>query len=240
MNELELQTAGEDEGLSRDLGGGGSAADALVVTFGGLSNSVGEIPPFEFGRVLDRAGPSQKLFLRDHEQAWYHRGVRGVAPDIEGVAAALRAEIDAVDPARTVFLGSSAGGYAALLFGSLLGATTIHVFGAQTFVSPTLRVAHRDARWRRPWLRLLRSGGYRRRYGDLKATVAAGAGAAGSIVVHYCAADRLDRVHAERLGAIPAVELRSYPEGGHNVVKHLRDEGRLEPLLAELLAGEPA
>jgi hypothetical protein len=237
LHELELTTAGEDEGLSRDLE---PSADVLVVTFGGLSNSVGEIPPFEFGRVLDRVGPAKKLFLRDHEQAWYHRGVRGVAPDIEGVAAALREEIDAVGPARTVFLGSSAGGYAALLFGSLLGATTIHVFGAQSFVSPTLRLAHRDARWRRPWLALLRSGDYRRRYGDLRATVGRDAGAPGSVVAHYCAADRLDRVHAERLGEAPAVELRAYPEGGHNVVKRLRDEGRLEPLLAEVLSAEGA
>jgi hypothetical protein len=236
LSESVLTSAGEDEGLSRRLD---ASADTLVVTFGGLSNSVGEIPPFEFGRVLDRAGPSRKLFLRDHEQAWYHRGVRGVAPDIEGVARALRAEIDSIGPARTVFLGSFAGGYAALLFGSLTGATTIHVFGAQTFVSPILRLARRDARRRRPWLRLLRSGGYERRYGDLRRTVAAGA-VPGSVVVHYCAADRLDRVHAERLGDLPAVQLRSYPEGGHNVVKHLRDDGRLEPLPAELLGGGPA
>ena len=82
----------------------------------------------------------------------------------------------------------------------------------------------------------MRSGRYERCFGDLRRAVGESPAGAGSRVVHYCSADRLDREHAERLAGAPAVDLRAYAEGGHNVVKHLRDTGRL---LAELLSPLP-
>lgn len=208
----------------------------LAVAFGGIAMSVGGIPPFEFFRVLNEAEPAKKLLLRDRSQSWYHRGVDGFADDIAGVEAAIRQIVEREQPRKLVMLGASAGGYAALLFGRLLGAAEIHAFGPQTFISPGLRLRHLDYRWSRLWLSLMLSGRYQPRYGDLYRVFKRTPSMGSRVVVHYCDSDRFDNAHAKRLGRHPDVELRHYEEGGHFIVKHLRDTGRLQPLLRSLLS----
>jgi hypothetical protein len=225
-------------------GGGGVLEDmeapspVLAVAFGGIAMSVGGIPPFEFFRVLNEAGPAKKLLLRDRSQSWYHRGVDGLAGDIAGVEAAIRRIVEREQPRRLVMLGASAGGYAALLFGRLLGADEIHAFGPQTFIGPGLRLRHLDHRWGKLWLSLMLSGRYQPRYGDLYRVFKRTPSPGSRVVVHYCDSDRFDNAHARRLGRHPDVELRRYEEGGHFIVKHLRDTGQLQPLLRSLLSSE--
>ena len=208
----------------------------LAVAFGGIAMSVGGIPPFEFFRVLNEAEPAKKLLLRDRSQSWYHRGVDGFADDIAGVEAALRQIVEREQPRKLVMLGASAGGYAALLFGRLLGAAEIHAFGPQTFIGPGLRLRHLDYRWGRLWLSLMLSGRYQPRYGDLYRVFKRTPSEGSRVVVHYCDSDRFDNAHARRLGRHPDVELRRYDEGGHFIVKHLRDTGQLKPLLQATLS----
>lgn len=208
----------------------------LAVAFGGLLVSVGGLPPFEFFGVLNEAAPVKKVFLRDLEQSWYHRGVEGLGGDIAGVEAGLRGIVAEAAPRRLVMLGASAGGYAALLFGRLLGADEVHVFGPQTFIGPGLRLRHLDRRWGKPWRALMLSGRYQPRYGDLYRFYRRTPSPGGRVVVHYGAGERLDDAHARRLGRHPDVELRRYEEGGHFIVRRLRDSGRLQPLLRELLS----
>lgn len=224
-----------EEGVLEDMA---AQSPVLVVAFGGFAMSVGGIPPFEFFRTLNDAVPAKKLLLRDREQSWYHRGVDGFGDDIAGVEAAIRRIVEREQPRRLVTIGASAGGYAALLFGRLLGADEIQVFGPQTFIGPGLRLRHLDYRWSRLWLSLMLSGRYQPRYGDLYRFFKRTPSPNSRVVVHYSDSDRFDDAHARRLGRHPDVELRRYDEGGHFIVKHLRDTGQLEPLLRELLTAE--
>jgi hypothetical protein len=208
----------------------------LAVAFGGIAMSVGGIPPFEFFRVLNEAEPAKKLLLRDRSQSWYHRGVDGFGDDVAGVEAAIRRIVEREQPRKLVMLGASAGGYAALLFGRLLGAAEIHAFGPQTFIGPGLRLRHLDYRWGRLWLSLMLSGRYQPRYGDIYRVFKRTPSQGSRVVVHYCDSDRFDNAHAKRLGRHPDVELRRYDEGGHFIVKHLRDTGQLKPLLQASLS----
>ena len=96
--------------------------NVALVLFGGRNSQMGLQPPFEFFRLTQDL-PVKRIFLRDHEQAWYHRGVRGAGNSVDEVAERLaqlfvQAKID-----KVVMVGNSMGGYAALLFGNLLGAT---------------------------------------------------------------------------------------------------------------------
>ncbi len=211
-------------------------SDVLVIAFGGFAMSVGGMPPFEFIRVLNDAVPAKKLLLRDRRQSWYHRGVDGFAPDLAGVEVAIRRIVDRVAPRKLVTIGASAGGYGALLFGRLLGAAEIHAFGPQTFIGPGLRIRHLDYRWQKLWVSLMLSGRYQARYGDLYRVFSRTPSLNTSVVVHYCHTDRFDTAHARRLGRHPDVELREYDEGGHFIVKHLRDTGQLKPLLQASLS----
>lgn len=213
-------------------------SQVLAVAFGGIAMSVGGIPPFEFFRVLNETAPAKKLLLRDRSQSWYHRGVDGFAEDIAGVEAALGRIVEREQPQKLVTVGASAGGYAALLFGRLLGADEVHAFGPQTFIGPGLRLRHLDYRWGKLWASLMLSGRYQPRYGDLYRVFERTPSRSSRIVVHYCDSDRFDDAHARRLGRHPDVELRRYDEGGHFIVKHLRDSGQLQPLLRSLLSSD--
>ena len=113
----------------------------LIVVFGGLAGRLG-MPPFEFFRMLSSGGKVKTVFVRDHAQAWYHRGVPEVGKSIDPVAAhiiGLRAQAEEV-----VTIGMAAGGYAALLFGALAECEA-HAFVPQTFLASDLREEHDDA-----------------------------------------------------------------------------------------------
>src|SRR5919198_1155414 len=88
-----------------------------VLEFGGRIDDTGRVPVYEFARSLGSL-PLKRVFVRDHAQAWYHKGVAGVASDIEAVADRLREIASYADEGGT--LGHSPRGFCALLFCAVL------------------------------------------------------------------------------------------------------------------------
>ena len=74
-------------------------------------------------------------------------GVRGVGTNPESVMSYLREMISSIKPSRIVLTGASAGGYAAILFGELLGVDEVHAFAPQTFVGLDALRRFREPRW---------------------------------------------------------------------------------------------
>ena len=203
---------------------------AMLVAFGGIKLGLG-MPPFEFFR-LARNISAHKLFFRDVHQAWYHRGLPGVAERIDGIAEFLRREMVQSGAKRIAFFGTSMGGYAALLFGALLQTGEVHAFAPQTFLSPWKRFRCGDGRWRRRiWKIYLSADG--RRYLDLRPPMRL----AGQTQFHiyFSPEHRLDSVHARHLAGLPNVFLHDHVEGGHQLIKVLRDNGTLQQIIARAL-----
>lgn len=219
------------------VGDGARAADTLLVLFAGLGPTHGT-PRFEFLRAAASL-PVQRLYLRDHVQAWYQRGVLGLGDDIASTARALQERIDAARVRRLVVAGNSAGGYAALLFGHLLRADAVLAFSPRSFVGWRQRVRHRDFRRWRELAALSRSGGPDPAFEDLVAVFGDAPGFARADV-HYATGDRIDVLHAERLGPTPGVVLHPHPVGGHSLVASLRADARLTALLREACTGRLA
>jgi hypothetical protein len=196
----------------------------LVVAFGGLRGSIG-MPPFEFLRSLDELRLN-RAFLRDKEQAWYHRGVCGVGGDIDSVAARLRELAEGMEAVFTI--GNSAGGFGALLFGALLSCE-VHAFSPQTYIDPELRKAHGDTRWDR----LVRALGEDMdpRYADLRSVIAE---SRATCHVYYPTQVRMDVIHAEHLGGLPQVTLHALDSDDHTVIRELRDSGWLAEFLQRI------
>ena len=207
--------------VSLDIIPGSTSA---LVAFGGRAGKFG-MPPFEFAR-LTKDLPANRIFIRDLQQAWYHQGLPGIAPDLPGIASYLRKELRRLNVDRVLFVGNSMGGYAAILLGALVGVSTVHAFAPQTFIGyyHRLRYAeHRSARFVR---NARRSSTATPALFDCRKVLSDSAGTT-EIHIHYCTSHRLDSIHAERLLGLKGVYLHPCPHGGHNVVKYVRDTGEL-------------
>ena len=209
-------------------------SDTLLVAFGGIAGDIG-MPPFEFEAFTNRFAV-KRLLIRDLAQAWYQLGLADVCTDVPGIAEYLRGVIREQGVGRVVFIGNSMGGFAALLFGAMLGVDEVHAFSPQTVVSRLGRLFCRDFRWRHQVGQIYRARGIDSRYWDLRPHMSAYAGGRTVYHLHYCAPHRLDSLHAERLGSIPNVVLHGYVHGGHQLIKQLRDNGELELVLRSGLA----
>ena len=202
-----------------------------MIAFGGIKLGLG-MPTFEFFQ-LARDVAAHKLFLRDVHQAWYHRGLPGVGGRIDEIAAFIRTEIAGMGATRIAVFGNSMGGYAALLFGALLNAHEVHAFAPQTFLSPGSLIRHRDFRWKRDIWRVYFSSD-RSAHLDLREALRPANQT--QFHIHFSSENRLDAIHAQHLAGIANVHLHDHPEGGHRVVKALRDNGTLRQIVHRALA----
>lgn len=77
------------------------------------------------------------IFLRDIFKQWYLKGINASIDSPEKLAAFLQQETKGYD--HIITLGSSAGAYAAILYGSLIGAHTVFAFNPQFEINSLLK-----------------------------------------------------------------------------------------------------
>lgn len=208
----------------------GSDAGTMVIAFGGLAGEMG-IPPWEFFRILDDL-PVQRVFVRDIEQVWYQAGVPGLGVSIGSVGASLRDIIVDSAAARVVAIGNSAGGYASLLFGSMVQVDEILAVSPQTFIDEERRKRYRDGRWATQ-IRNAHDAQGNEKILDLLPYLLINPPVRAR--VYYAAANRLDRIHSQRLWRVPGVRLRPIARRSHSLIKSLRNEGRLKKILLDTI-----
>jgi acetyl esterase/lipase len=129
-------------------------------------------------------------------------------------------------------MGNSMGGFAALLFGALMNASKVVAFAPQTFISPQLRLLHRESRWRqRTYRTYCRYGVFRRTY-DVKPFLKTTPHVSADIYVGKN--DHHDFIHAARLSPLSSVSIHQVDGAGHGVAKMLREIGELDLILRGL------
>jgi hypothetical protein len=131
-------------------------------------------------------------------------------------------------------VGNSGGGYAALLFGPLIGANEVLAFSPQTILGRAEDVLYRESLWLAVTERLHARGGPDGRYADLRNALAE-TGGRPRCQIHYAGGNEIDVLHAERLRNTPCVELHPHDHDGHALIAKLREDGSLSGLLAESL-----
>ena len=160
--------------------------------------------PFSQIDLCKRVDPDRqlfnRLFVRDDFQVWYQAGLHGRG-SAHTLARQLAAMIRLIAPSRVITYGTSAGGFASLLFGHLLGASTSISFSPQTLIfedspdlyyTPYRRLFHDRFLKGRPYLcsDIARLGPLCQR-----------------ARVFYSLEEEDDRFHAERLARMANVEL---------------------------------
>ena len=205
-------------------------ARSLLILFGGIAGGV-SMPVFEFFR-LTAGMPGKKAFLRDPRRGWYQLGLPGVGSTVQDVRRYLDQMIAEADVDRVVMAGASAGGYAAILFGAWCDADQVLAFSPQTFIDAANRAAAGDDRWAPQIdnLHALNPPGAVYDVRDVLQTTATPA-----IALHVSNDDPLDLLHAHWVADLPNVAVTEHDQGGHRLVKTLRDRGILGPLLQDAL-----
>jgi len=201
-----------------------SGSPVLVVAFGGINHGIGVgAPPFEFLRSLSAQG-CDTVFLRDASQAWYQLGIDGVAADVLGLAHWLRQRRRGYK--RTVAVGNSMGGYAALLLGSLAELDITIAFSPQTTIAAADRTALGDRRWQ-PLIERIYADATDGRYHDVRMALASSSASERASLLFFGAACREDAAHAMRLAGEPNCHLFAVKDSTHQAVRVLRDSGIL-------------
>ncbi len=210
-----------------------SDSRTLLLTLGGLGSS-GRVPSFEFGSIT-REIPVKRLFVRDPHQSWYHRGMPQDGTTLATVAESLRELLAPHDVNRLVVAGNSAGGYAALVFGTLLGADTVLSFAPQTVLDCEILAQMDDHRWDHLLRPLAAQGALEARWIDLRLALPQARHADTRYKIYFDETIQGDRLHAERLSGLVGVQLYRFGRGGHYLARDLRDCGALERVLREAL-----
>jgi hypothetical protein len=191
----------------------GKNSAVTIVAFTGAAKML-MMPVYEFFDLTKSLGYS-RILLRDRFNKRYHRGIDRRRPDYPSLLEFLRLEITKLKAKKTIFIGTSAGGYAALRVGQDLGADFVHAFGAQTGVNP-------------PELQVLEN---REPPMDLSQLLMKPNGKT-KYYVHYSYSNPNDHLHAQRIAKCPNVTTIGYPGTTHLVTLQLARKGLLGELLA--------
>jgi hypothetical protein len=221
-----------DEGVSISLDAE-SESETLLLTFGGMKSLAG-LASFEFV-ALTETMPVKRMFVRDPRQSWYHRGMPQHGATLASVAESLGDLVEGAGAKRLVVAGNSAGGYAALLFGTLLGADLVLAFAPQTTIDPKILGEMGDHRWDEMLAPLIKHGALEPHWTDLRAALPGARLADTRYKIFFDEHTTHDRLHAERLSGLEGARLYRFGRGGHVLVRHLRDVGALDRLLRAAL-----
>jgi hypothetical protein len=205
----------------------GEISDTLVIAFTGGAHWI-NIPLFEFLETTQIL-KYNRILLKDKYRMFYHYGVDWRRRDWPRLLKFLDVQIQELRPKRLFCIGSSSGGYAALIAGHYLNADYIHAFGPQTI----LRLDEegiREALLPKHRRRLAASKRTFREVLDLVPLLKSGEGKS-QIFVHYCNGHLQDRAFAERVAELPRVTTFGYPCDVHEVAISLAKQRFLGELL---------
>lgn len=201
----------------------------LLVSFGGIRHGLG-MPVFEFFNSIADI-QYDKIFFRDFNQAWYQKGVDSELNHVDEIVQYLKKIIDSNTYENVFFLGNSMGGYAAILFGSILNVDTVISFVPQTFINRFNRIINRDKRWTKEISKIYAFQNNRKAYFDLKKHLKNNNSYKTQINIYYFPSHILDKKHAERLKNQKNVNLHAIEKGVHEVAKIVRNNGELKSLI---------
>ena len=136
-----------------------------------------------------------------------------------------------INPDNVYFVGNSMGGYAAILFSSLMGIGRVIAFAPQTFIAPHLKLIHGDFRWKEQILKTYLSTVFKKTYLDLK-PVLINSQKSNQVSIFVSENNKLDFAHARRLENIDGLYIHSFSDGDHDIVKVLRNKGMLPKIMS--------
>ena len=209
--------------------------NVLLLIFGGLAQMIG-MSFFEFNKTTSGLGRVNKIFLRDTHRSWYHHGLPAVGTGIDDIETFLQHYTTHPSTRKTIIIGNSGGGYAALLFGHILGADEVHSFSPKTFINPIKRIINNDIPPKYSIAHLFRLYLHgQRKYFDLKKVFLASAPQKRNFHIYFAENSRTDYLQAIRMQSVPGIHLHPFQHDRHNLIKLLKRRGKLREILEQAI-----
>ncbi len=204
-------------------------SDITLTVFGGLGHQVGQ-PMFEFRKILKPLNMNL-LFFKDIKRGWYHHALTGFGATLPEKAEFVTELLETIPSNRRLFLGSSAGGFAALMFSRLVpDVSDCLLFGPQVFIDRHTRNVLSDHRWPK-----LIDQIQAERYLNVVDIAHKPQCRTRLIVGDNCIIDMHHALFAR--GYIP-LDIHVLTKGGHNPAGELKSAGILADVLSEFRDGE--
>lgn len=165
---------------------------------------------------------SNRLLLRDPVDHWYNSGIPCFGATIHEVAMHIETVAHDLGVTRIRTAGSSMGGYAAILFGSIVGAERCVAFSPQTILDPRLPLAPDAA------VSLAAP--------DLLPFIKAAPSTAIEILIG--GDDIVDHFHAYRLASQSNVNIMAVANADHLFTEMLAKRGDLQQTIGDILEGK--
>jgi pimeloyl-ACP methyl ester carboxylesterase len=209
----------------------GQDPSTVILAFSGHAQKL-SLPAFEFFQVADLLQYS-RILCRDVHRVWYHMGLGRKTPDYPSSIARIRELLSELGGNTTIAVGTSAGGYAALIFGHFLRVDSVHAFSPNTCLESRHAYHVRGLKSPKKADDYQRLEAYRRSARELFdiAKVLEHHNGKTRYFVHYCSGSERDRIDAERVGGLPGVTVFAHPCSGHAVARHLARRRLLVDLL---------
>ncbi len=187
--------------------------ETSIVVFSSLGgpHHLDDYTSFDFTRFLSGV-PCKKIFIRDSSSRWFCHGIAG-ADSVHELGWHISREIGE----RSLFIGHSAGGFAALLYGNLCGATQVVAFSPQTSIEGSGQ-----------WYGTMMNNDLSNII-DLREIISRG-GVSSRVV--YCEENKTDEKAAKHIVALPNVTIEA--DKGcktHNSARHWIDNDKLLKLI---------
>jgi len=110
-------------------------SDILLVSFGSNGRDENQIPSFNFYNLFKNDKSIDKLFLRDIKRNYYLNGLINSSKNLKETIDLMERLCSKKQYRKTISIGASSGGFAAILYGQLLNFSKVIAFNPQTVLS---------------------------------------------------------------------------------------------------------
>lgn len=205
----------------------------LVISFGGfgINPDTGRAQYAMQGFLKDSA--VNQICVRDHFCCWYHNGISGASTDVASTVVYLRQLIDELQADRILCTGTSGGGHAAILFGTLLGVTGVIALNPQTLLQRGLKCYAEGHLYTLKWTDGEGTWDFTRnqQYADLLDLPPSDV----RIEIIYGQDSLIDEFHSGRMNVLPNVHAEGVPGDHSTAIIRARDNGVLAQLFGDVL-----
>jgi pimeloyl-ACP methyl ester carboxylesterase len=208
-------------------------AGAAIFTFASFVNPGRQKPPYAFMQTClqmraARGVECDVYYFLSNTNDWYFSGVRGLGSFADSIEALRHIR---TRYRRTVYLGNSMGGFAALAFGFLTGATRIIAFSTLSRLDREFMTSIDDRRWKDDIAKIQDT--YPVHSLILESLILNSASENTKAFVYVGKDSRQDLAHADCLRGLPGLTINKVDGAGHDLAHDMREDGELERILFE-------